>query len=214
MDLTEKFPMRLFIIRHGQTEWNRRNLLQGTTDVELSEEGEHQVRRLGEYLESEDIDLILSSPMKRAHNTAKEIARRKGLEIHLEPSLVERDLGELEGLHIDEAIKKYPHNFPRDSSGNVIRTGYTLDPDGGEGWKQTIERVTPLLERIQQHEGRTVLLSSHGDVNRAIIGKLMNLDITLIPTVPQDNTCINEFVLRDGKFELVRLNETKHLQDI
>lgn len=99
--------MRLFVVRHGQTDWNLQRKIQGTTDIELNENGIRQANDLKKELQDKDfkIDLIISSPLKRARETAQIISDGK-IDIIYDDNIIERNHGELEGTVISEELKE------------------------------------------------------------------------------------------------------------
>ena len=91
--------MKVFITRHGQTEWNSLGRLQGRKDIELNEVGKEQALITGEKIKDEKIDIIITSPLKRARETAEIINKQLNVEIIEDDRLIERDYGELEGIN-------------------------------------------------------------------------------------------------------------------
>ena len=89
--------MEIFVVRHGQTEWNALEKLQGQTDIELNEVGREQAQITGEQIKNENIDLIITSPLKRARETAEIINKNFNAPIIEDKRLMERGYGELEG---------------------------------------------------------------------------------------------------------------------
>ena len=102
--------MKFYIIRHGQTDWNKKGKIQGKTDIELNEEGIEQAREATKKLENCDIDVIISSPLKRARKTAEIINETKNVPIIFKEELEERGFGEFEGK-----IRKEIHDEILDS---------------------------------------------------------------------------------------------------
>src|SRR5450759_4619565 len=103
----------LLAIRHGETEWNSQGRFQGHLNSALSEAGLAQAEALGERLARESVDLLLSSDLGRALQTASAIARRTGREIVVEPRLRERRMGIFEGLTPAEVQTRYPDEYAR-----------------------------------------------------------------------------------------------------
>lgn len=153
---------RFLLVRHGQTSWNVERRLQGATDIQLSPVGQTQAVKLAERLKSETIHKMYSSPLSRAHETAKAIAaHHPHLSIELEPALAELGMGFMEGKIIEDIHAEYGEAFWTD---DVERARLGLD---------LIAPVVTSLrswisELSQTHEDKTVLFSSHG-------GKLMRM---------------------------------------
>ena len=98
-----KDKVRLILIRHGQTPWNQGSRIQGGfRDIELSEVGRQQAKKIALALKEEDLTAICSSPLKRAFDTAQVIAKHHKLRVHTDPGLREIDPGDVDGLSLDE----------------------------------------------------------------------------------------------------------------
>jgi broad specificity phosphatase PhoE len=149
------------LLRHGQTNWNIDFRLQGITDIPLNETGIEQARTAGQViaesaLEGNPWDLILSSPLSRARDTAVMVSEALGVSgISIEELLLERSFGEAEGLSHEEWKAKY------DDTNHV---------PGGETLEQLEARAWILLQRLlDQHEGKRVLTVSHGALIRTLL---------------------------------------------
>jgi broad specificity phosphatase PhoE len=146
----------LGLLRHGQTDWNINFLLQGVTDIPMNETGIEQVKLAASAIKAEDWDVILTSPLTRAKQTAEIIARHNGFsEIIEKELLIERSFGEAEGLSHEQWRAKYSN----------------LDEiPGGESRTQLAERSKRLLETISKElAGKRVLAISHGALIRALL---------------------------------------------
>ena len=109
--------MNLFLIRHGETTWNKEGRIQGTSDIELSEAGIEQARRLALSLKDSDIGVIHASPLKRAYKTAEIINSFHGGTIEVHPELMEMDQGDFEGLSFKKLMareKEFLHRWVAD----------------------------------------------------------------------------------------------------
>ncbi len=151
--------MKIYSTRHGQTEYNRLELILGTTDIPLNETGLAQARELAEKVaQLGDIDIIIASPMLRAQTTAKAVAERCGLDIVTDSRLREWDYGEFEGK-------------PRTTPGfaeNKLEAGVRMGKTG-ESLIQLAHRVYSALDDIiAEYSGKNVLIVSHGGVCRVI----------------------------------------------
>lgn len=152
--------MKIYSTRHGQTDYNKKDFVLGTTDIELNETGLIQAGKLAEQIRNSDlqIDVIVASPMKRALKTAEIIADANCLEIVTDDRLREWDYGKFEGKHrMTEGFADNKRNFG-------VRMGKT-----GESLLQLSHRVyTALDEIIEKYSGKTVLIVSHGGICRVI----------------------------------------------
>ena len=154
----------LGLLRHGQTDWNIHFLLQGVTDIPMNQTGIEQVKLAAQAIRAEDWDVVLTSPLSRARQTAEIIASQHGYnEIIEQELLIERSFGEAEGLSHEQWRAKY-------SNLDVI--------PGGESRTQLAERSMLLLETISQElAGKRVLAISHGALIRALIAIASNNEL-------------------------------------
>lgn len=151
--------MKIYTARHGQTDYNKSDIVLGTTDIELNETGIMQAQELaGKIAELDDIDVMLVSPMKRAIKTAQMISEKTGLEPITEERLREWDYGEFEGK------SRYTDGFAE----NKINFGVKMGKSG-ESLLQLAHRVYSLLDDvIAKYKGKNVLLVCHGGICRII----------------------------------------------
>lgn len=154
----------LGLLRHGQTDWNINFLLQGVTDIPMNQTGIEQVKLAAKAIRAEDWDVVLTSPLSRARQTAEIIASQHGYtEIIEQELLIERSFGEAEGLSHEQWRPKY-------SNLDVI--------PGGESRTQLAERSRLLLETISQElAGKRVLAISHGALIRTLIAIASNNEL-------------------------------------
>lgn len=159
--------MKIYSTRHGETDFNSRDIILGTTDIELNETGLAQAKELAEkVLELGDVDIIIASPMKRAFRTAEIVAGRCGLDIIKDDRLREWDYGEYEGK------SRYTEGFAQNKLDFGVRMGRT-----GESLLQLSHRVYSALEDIiSKYNGKNVLIVSHGGVCRVIETYFNDLD--------------------------------------
>jgi 2,3-bisphosphoglycerate-dependent phosphoglycerate mutase len=162
----------LVLVRHGQSEWNLKNLFTGWRDVGLSEQGIREAKSAGEKLAALGLkfDLAYTSVLSRAQVTCQHILDAVGqskLETIRDQALNERDYGDLVGLNKDDARKKWG-----EEQVHIWRRSYDIAPPGGESLRDTGARVWPYyLHEMQPHVLRveTVLVAAHGNSLRALI---------------------------------------------
>lgn len=151
-------PTRILLVRHGETDWNAEQRWQGQTDTPLNERGRDQALQLAEEMAGERVDAVYSSDLVRAHETARIVAGRLGLDVTVVPGLRERQFGSWEGMR-DEEVE---HRFP----------GLGSAPDA-EPREDMAGRVWESIEAIARtHPGQTVLVVAHGGPIRAILRRL------------------------------------------
>src|SRR5258708_30286024 len=173
----------LVLARHGQREWNLKNLFTGWKDVDLTEVGIAEARAAGRKLKAEGIafDVGFTSDLKRAQDTMPlrlEEMGLSGIPVVQDVALNERDYGDLSGLNKDDARKRWS-----DEQVHVWRRSYDVAPPGGESLRDTAARVLPyyiqeILPRVLR--GERVLVSAHGNSLRALVMVLERLSTTQI----------------------------------
>lgn len=168
----------LVLVRHGQSEWNLKNLFTGWRDVGLTEQGHAEAKQAGALLKARGLtfDIAYTSVLSRAQVTCQHILDAVGqpdLETVRNLALNERDYGDLAGLNKDDARKKWG-----EEQVHVWRRSYDVQPPGGESLRDTGARVWPYyMHDIQPHvlRGETVLVAAHGNSLRALIMALDGL---------------------------------------
>jgi len=168
----------LVLVRHGQSEWNLKNLFTGWKDVDLTEAGVAEARAAGRKLKAQGLsfDVAYTSALKRAQRTLDlmlEEMGQSGIPIVRDQALNERDYGDLVGLNKDDARKKWGEEQVL-----IWRRSYDVPPPGGESLKDTVARALPyfvqeILPRVLR--GERVLISAHGNSLRALIMVLERL---------------------------------------
>jgi glucosyl-3-phosphoglycerate phosphatase len=158
----------LVLVRHGQTTWNRDGRFQGQADPGLDATGRRQARHAALRLSAAQPALIVSSDLRRAHQTAEHLARYCGLDVHRDPALREVDLGGWTGLTHAESARRFPHEYREWIAGRDIRRGDGESPrEAGVRSSDAIRRwirATPL--------DATLVVVSHGLVLRAALRRL------------------------------------------
>ena len=168
----------LVLVRHGESEWNRRNMFTGWQDVDLTEEGVAEAHRAGAMLKAEGarLDMAFTSLLKRAQNTLKIILSELGqddLPIVYDAALNERHYGDLVGLNKDEARQRWG-----EEQVHLWQRSYDIAPPGGESLKDTAARVLPFYaKRIapELQAGKSVIVVGHGNSLRALVMQLDRL---------------------------------------
>ena len=162
----------LVLVRHGQSEWNLKNLFTGWRDVGLTEQGVREAKEGGKKLAARGMkfDIAYTSALSRAQVTLQLIldeVDQSDLRTIRDQALNERDYGDLSGLNKDDARKKWG-----EEQVHIWRSSYDVQPPGGESLRDTGARVWPYyMHEIQPHvlRGETVLVSAHGNSLRALI---------------------------------------------
>lgn len=168
----------LVLVRHGQSEWNLKNLFTGWKDPGLTEQGVAEAHRAGQQLRDLklEFDIAFTSDLSRAQKTLGIILDelgQSGLETLQDQGLNERDYGDLTGMNKDQARQEFG-----EEQVHIWRRSYDVPPPGGESLKMTAERVLPyyreeILPRVL--EGKRTLVSAHGNSLRSLIMELEDL---------------------------------------
>lgn len=202
----------LVLVRHGQSEWNLKNLFTGWKDPDLTKQGVAEAKSAGQKLKSKDLvfDIAYTSVLIRAQHTLDLILQeigQTGLQTRRDQALNERDYGDLSGLNKDDARAKWG-----EEQVHVWRRSYDVPPPGGESLKDTAARVLPYYIRHILPDvlsGKRVLVAAHGNSLRALIMVLdglsqsqiteLNLDtgVPMIYRLNADSTVASKEVLGD-----------------
>ena len=180
--------MIIYAMRHGQTDWNTQSRIQGKTDIPLNETGRMQARAIAESL-PDGITVILSSPLKRAIETAEIVNERFGVPIVIEEALIERNFGGYEG------------QLMSDVDFNALRSWWSDTPTpGGETIREVCDRVFGFASAIEEkYSGQTVLIVTHGHVLCAMDWYWDGLPQRGGQSIPEmENCAVREFVVREG----------------
>ncbi|MBN3930586.1 histidine phosphatase family protein [Streptomyces verrucosisporus] len=163
---------RIVLWRHGQTAWNLERRFQGTTDIELTEEGLEQARRSARLLAALKPDSIIASDLKRAVDTAAELAAVTGLEVTRYEGLRETYAGVWQGLTHEEIVERHGEEYAAWKRGEPVRRG------GGELETEVADRAAPVVERNADKlpDGGVLVVVSHGGTIRTTIGRLLGLE--------------------------------------
>lgn len=178
--------IKLILIRHSETKWNKQKKYLGRTDISLSPKGQKQAGLISGYLRNKNISVIYSSKLKRAIETAATIAKSHNLEVKQDAGLNEIDFGKWEGMTFNQIRKKYP----------ILARKYLSDPlntkiPEGESLLKFRNRINKALEKILAREKGTIVIISHAGVNRIIICSLLKLPLSYLWQIKQDIGAIN-----------------------
>jgi len=167
---------KLFLVRHGQSQWNLENRFTGWKNVDITEQGKAEARRTGHFLKREQIDLAFTSGLLRAQHTLQIILEECGktnVPVTVDRALDERSYGDLEGLNKAETAEKFGAEQV-----HIWRRSFDVAPPGGESLKDTCNRVVPYYEKAilpQLRMQRNILIVAHGNSLRALIMYLERL---------------------------------------
>ncbi|MCR5273304.1 MAG: histidine phosphatase family protein [Lachnospiraceae bacterium] len=188
--------MKLYIIRHGETLWNKEKRLQGRTDIELSDEGKRIASLSSEGMRNIPFSHIFSSPLKRALLTAEIIRADRPVDIVKDNRLLEVCFGKYEGQVISKTDDSNIANF--------FKAPELYHPEGGgESYKDIYARCTSFVDEVliplsKKEPHAEVLISGHGAINKGIIAVLMNKPVKEYWSgIFMDNCAVNIFEFSD-----------------
>ena len=198
---------KIFLIRHGETEWNKIGKLQGSSDIDLLPEGIEQARLLVKHAPFNSVDAIYSSDLKRAIETAEILAEKFDLPVIKERGLRETSFGTWEGRYLSELAKENPQGFEK-----FFTQPDKVKPPNGETFLQSQARIMNALEEIiADNEDKNIIVVSHGAAIRLIICAALVIPISKMWAIGQYNMALNILSFADGHFSVELLNSTLHL---
>lgn len=206
-----EFPnMRIYLVRHGETEWNRIRRFQGRSNLPLNQEGIKQVNALALALKNKPLNAIYTSPLLRAFETARLIkVFHPSIPIFEEKGLIEMDLGEFDGMKAQDWAEQYP-DFRKAWNENPA----SVQMPGGESLKEVQTRAKDTLERITRiySPDSSILLSSHNFVNLTILCDLLEIPLHRFRELRQENAAFNVICKKGNRLYVELVNERSHLK--
>ena len=156
----------IYLTRHGQTLWNIEKRLQGRGNSPLTEDGIERAKELRDRIKGMNIDVIYSSPIERALNTANIIKGDKNIEVITDDGLMEMCFGDYEGRRTDEVMKESPSW----DIGLIMKGNTILSAPNGENLAEVRDRVSKTMDRIiEENRGKTILIVAHGITLKALM---------------------------------------------
>ncbi|MBM4243980.1 MAG: histidine phosphatase family protein [Deltaproteobacteria bacterium] len=193
---------RIYLLRHGETEWNRERRIMGRRPVPLSERGRAQILTLAPYLVPLGIEMIVTSPLERARATAELIAQQiGGVPVQAEPGLTEVDYGSWEGTTFRDLVQAPEfHAYWQEPVA-------TPCPGGGESLLQVRDRVFAAMARVAEAAARRpAIVVSHGDPLRLILCACLQMDPAQLRRIRLDNGGLSAIELTGDWAEVKFLN--------
>lgn len=201
--------MKVYITRHGETEWNIQGRIQGCLDSPLTEEGVLGAERLANAISVKDIDIIISSPLMRAYRTAKIAVRDLNIPVVTRDSFREINCGEFQGYGFQEVWEVYS-----ELKDEIKSDPYNFKYPGGESLKEFNERVISGFEAIlEEYKDNNILIVGHGGSIKCITSYITKEgdSKTWFANVV-DNCSLTEFEYNSGEFTLIDYNNTAHMK--
>ncbi|WP_346661096.1 alpha-ribazole phosphatase [uncultured Veillonella sp.] len=203
----------LYIVRHGETDWNKMGKYQGITDVPLNENGLNQAKACGEALKDITFDRILSSDLSRALVTAETIRGDRTTPITVDKRLRELNFGDWEAMLFSDIEARWPGLIDE-----MYLRPHLVKVPNGESFKDLQDRAWAGLEEFlnKNDEEETLLIACHGGTIRTLLCKLLDISISHCWNFSQGNTAINRIFYNGmGEYDhniLNLLNDTAHVE--
>jgi len=206
--------MRLILVRHGETEWNRQRRVQGLSNLALNDTGKKQAEALARTLSNKKVDAIYSSPLRRAQETARAISRFHRLEVEILDGLKELDVGDVDGMTYEDMKTHHGEFFVR------WMTDFTSVrlPGGGfvpELRDQCCTAIQDIVrrERKAEKDDRVAVVVTHFFPIMCIVCNSMGLDLSHCRRLRVDLASISVMDFSADNTVLVSLNDTCHLRE-
>lgn len=200
----------LYIVRHGETEYNRRRIVQGRRiDAPLNETGHAQAAALAARFAEVNLDALYASTLQRAVQTAEAVAaHHRGLAVRKVADLEEMSWGVLDGLSIDAHQPQLQAMYDRWRAGDY---GYRIEQ--GESILEVQQRAVRAVDAIvEAHPGETVMLVAHGRWVRVLLASLLpGYGLARMHEIKHGNTCVNRLTYKEGHYTADLMNDRSHL---
>ena len=199
--------MQLYLVRHGETEYNRHDLFRGRLDIPLNETGRRQAEAAGEHLRTFDIAAFYSGPLQRAADTASLIAAPHGAATQVLPLLNDIDYGAWSGKTVDEVRQAYPDCYEL-----WAHSPAELRFPEGESLREARDRIQESMEWLwPRHTDEAIVVVGHKVVNRLVLCVALGLPLEGIWRLEQSNGAISLIQRDECGYMLTKMNDTCHL---
>lgn len=202
--------MILYLVRHGETAYNRDSLGLGRADVTLTDRGLQQAAALGARFAALPLNRVLTSPLLRARQTATAVAGERGIALEARDELLELDVGETEGMHLPQLRERYPEFLAA-----------WLGPDaasarmpGGESLADVAARLAPLVRELRGLPDEQVAVVSHNFVTKVLVCLFLGLPLTAFRSFATDVASVTTLRLRGTRALVTSLNDRCHLDTV
>lgn len=198
----------IILVRHGETMWNEKRLLQGRTDIALGDKGREQAKVLSSALSSVPLRSVYCSPLARAAETAEILSYPHRISPKIDEGFIEINFGEWEGRTPEALGQDYPRQYER----------WLVNPNDVTVAKAELlgdvqNRVMRSFERIaEENEGNVVCIVGHGGINRVLLLSLLQADLGAFWRLRQDTACLNLIEFSDDIPRISLLNCTAHFK--
>jgi probable phosphoglycerate mutase len=200
--------MKLYVVRHGETEWNKEEIFRGRKDVPLNRTGLEQAEKAGKYFAGKPVERVLSSPLARAAQTAQAVSRTTGVPVEPTEQLTDINFGIWEGRSLKEVEKTFPSDLDL-----WRRSPEHLLVEGGETLAAVRERVWDCIRKIGAGKAGSVVVATHRVICKVIVLSCLGIDNSHFWDMRFDPASITLLEGKNNKFSLVFANDTCHLRE-
>lgn len=203
--------MNLYLVRHGETAYNRDGLGLGRADVPLTIRGEAQSAALGRRLTPEHVARVFTSPLQRARRMAAAVAGERGIAVEPRDALIEMDVGQTEGLTFADMRERHA-DFMRAWAG---RDNLSVRMPGGESLEDVAARLRPFLAELRQLETPgAVVVVSHNFVTKLLLCELLDVPLASFRAFSIDVASLCWLQVRNRRISVKALNDCCHLDSL
>jgi broad specificity phosphatase PhoE len=201
---------KIYILRHGETDWNRKKLFRGRSDIELSQRGRDQARAAAETFRRKQISSMYTSPVLRSVETAEIVSEIIGIPFTEAPELSDPDCGTWTGMNLEKVRISYPQEH-----GLMENHPSQLRFPGGESVFEVYERVSRfILQDLWDHEDGDILLVTHNFIFQVFSMAVLGCHLDNLYNLEMDNGAISEYVRKGDRVILVKVNDNYYLEGI
>ncbi len=197
----------IYLVRHGETAYNRDGLGLGREDVPMTEAGMAQAAAVARRFASMPVQRVLTSPLVRASHIGDAIAATAGVPAERAEALTELDVGETEGLTFAEMRTRYPEFLARWASDD----GWQARMPGGESMSDLAARLAPLASEVKGAEGEEIVIVSHNFTLRALTCLLLGIEVSRFRSFEIGLTAVTTLTVRNGRVGVRSMNDACHL---
>jgi len=200
---------KIYILRHGETQWNKEEIFRGRNDIPLNEVGLKQAELASYYFKDKGIERIFSSPLLRAMQTAEAVSKTVGGDIEIVEEFIDINFGIWEGLTVKEVEKNFPEDFDI-----WVKSPQMLNIKGAETLEAVRKRIASGFERILSEKSENLLIVTHRAICKIIVLFLLDMGNEFFWTMKFDPASITLLEKHSNRYLLVFSNDTCHLQGI
>ncbi len=202
--------MKVILIRHGETNWNRERRLQGQLDIPLNLFGVQQAHTCAKHLSDIKIDKIYSSPLKRAYQCAEIISSKHGISVKTDKNLMEIDLGKWQGMKWSEIKVKYAGFMNEFRKAGDLSTLY-----GGESFQVTQKRAMEFISEFERESDETVVIVTHGGLIKTVVCDVLGLELEKRSRFDIHNLSLTTMRYTEASgWSITTMNEYSYLDDL